>query len=112
VFAITAAGEEKAQASPRPEHRGREGGRAALASSQAKAARRGDHPWSLFLTKRCPFEHARHCGRTRLEGAPQQRHGTLGSKPEPAVGATGFTPLSAGFLPIARLLALRSTPCD
>lgn len=59
--------------------------------------------------KRCPFSHARHCGRTRLDGAPQQLHGTLGSNPFPAFGAAAFTALSAGFLPIAHLRVLRST---
>ena len=97
-------------ASPRPEHREREGGRAALASSQAKAARTVDHSWSLFLTKRCPFAHARHCGRTRLDGAPQQLHGAVGSNPFPAFGAAAFTALSAGFLPMAHLRVLRPTP--
>lgn len=107
---LAAAGEGKANASRCPQRRGRQDGRAALASSKAKAARRGDHPWSLFLTKRCPFAHARHCGRTRLDGAPQQLHGIVGSNPLPAFGAAAFTALSAGFLPMAHLRVLRSTP--
>ena len=67
------------------------------------AARTRVHRWSFFLTKRCPLSHARHCGRTCRDGAPQQLQGMLGSNPAPALGATAFTSLSPGFLPIALL---------
>jgi hypothetical protein len=66
-----------------------------------------------LLTKRCPFVHARHCGRTRLDGAPQQPHGIVDSNPVAARVAVSLTCLSAGFLPIALLRVPRSSrlPC-